>query len=87
MGLLGDFLTGGSGSGGILSKAMDKFQKKKKQKKDASKSNTDDPGAPGGTDSYHRGGKVRKTGLARLRKGEHVLTAKQYKSRRKTRSK
>jgi hypothetical protein len=28
---------------------------------------------------YHRGGKVRKTGLARLKKGERVLTKGQQK--------
>jgi len=28
---------------------------------------------------YHKGGKVRKTGKARLRKGEHVLTGRQYR--------
>jgi hypothetical protein len=31
--------------------------------------------------SYHRGGKVRKTGPARLKKGEVVLTKKQAKKR------
>ena len=31
--------------------------------------------------SYHRGGKVRKTGPARLKKGEQVLTKKQARKR------
>jgi len=30
-------------------------------------------------DKYHKGGKVRKTGLARLKKGERVLTKGQQK--------
>lgn len=30
-------------------------------------------------DSYKKGGKVKKTGLAKLHKGEHVLTTKQTK--------
>jgi hypothetical protein len=37
------------------------------------------------TDSYKRGGKVRKTGLAKVHKGERVLTkaqAKRYKHKR-----
>lgn len=38
-------------------------------------------------DSYHKGGKVRKTGLARLKKGERVLTAKQDQGRKKGRGK
>lgn len=41
----------------------------------SSGSNTDDPGTP----SYHKGGVVRKTGLARLQKGERVLTKQQTK--------
>jgi hypothetical protein len=32
--------------------------------------------------SYHRGGKVRKTGPANLKKGEVVLTKKQARKRR-----
>jgi hypothetical protein len=49
--------------------------------------NTDDPGAPGGGSipSFHRGGKVRKTGLARLKKGERVLTGKQQRRMKKSR--
>jgi hypothetical protein len=31
------------------------------------------------TPSYHKGGKVRKTGLARLKKGERVLTKPQQR--------
>ena len=41
--------------------------------------------APDQVDSYHRGGKVRKTGLANLKKGEVVLTEKQAKARKNKR--
>lgn len=34
-------------------------------------------------ESYHKGGKVRKTGLARLKKGETVLTKGQMQKMRK----
>lgn len=33
--------------------------------------------APGETMSFHNGGKVRKTGIAKVKKGEFVLTKKQ----------
>lgn len=60
----------GGGSVGLLGK-----RKKSSGSSSSSGGNTDDPGAP----SYHRGGKVRKTGLARLKKGERVLTKGQQK--------
>jgi hypothetical protein len=37
-------------------------------------------------DSYHKGGRVRKTGKARLKKGEVVLTAKQARKMRSRKS-
>lgn len=55
---------------GLLSKVF-----KKKDKGYA----TDDAGQK--VPNFHRGGKVKKTGLARLKKGERVLTAKQAKKR------
>jgi hypothetical protein len=39
----------------------------------------DQEGAKGELDSYHSGGKVRKTGPARLKKGETVITKTQMK--------
>lgn len=40
-----------------------------------------------GVDSYKRGGRVRRTGLARVHKGERVLTIKQAgRMRRKSKS-
>jgi hypothetical protein len=64
--------------------------KDRKKKQGGTPANTDDPGAPGasGNDSipsFHRGGKVRKTGLARLKKGERVLTRKQQRRSGKSR--
>ena len=61
----------------------------KDRKKKSGGTSSDDPGAPGGDSipSFHRGGKVRKTGLARLKKGERVLTRKhQRKSGRSGKS-
>ena len=46
--------------------------------------NSDDPATPG---SFKRGGKVKKTGMAKVHKGERVLTKKQQKQRRKSRGK
>jgi|HubBroStandDraft_5_1064220.scaffolds.fasta_scaffold154640_3 hypothetical protein len=66
-----------------------KDRSKKKSGRGAAPVNTDDPGAPGGggdsIPSFHRGGKVRKTGLARLKKGERVLTRKQQRRSGKSR--
>ncbi len=39
--------------------------------------------AVGAVDSYKKGGKVKRTGLARLHKGEIVLTVSQAKSLKK----
>lgn len=57
-----------------------------RKKKDSSK--TTSSGSPGPTNdmgdwagSFKRGGKVRKTGIAKVHKGEYVLTAKQAKRR------
>ncbi len=41
---------------------------------------TDSGYAEGGMDSYKRGGKVRKTGVAKVHKGEIVLTRSQAKT-------
>jgi len=41
-------------------------------------------GAVKGLASYHKGGRVRKTGPANLKKGEVVLTKRQAKQRRKS---
>ena len=77
---------GGSVGGGILSgstagKLVGALKKRGKKGGSGGSSgggNTDDPGAP----SYHSGGKVRKTGLARLKKGETVMTKGQMKKMR-----
>jgi hypothetical protein len=73
----------------VSSNMAPKSRDKKKAPKAASTTpsvNTDDPGAPGQSiPSFHKGGKVRKTGLARLKKGERVLTRKQQRSSRSRR--
>ena len=62
----------GGGGGGAIKKLADKLKKKK--------GDSDDPGQTEmHVDSYHKGGKVKKTGLARLKKGERVLTKAQQK--------
>jgi hypothetical protein len=60
-----------------------------KRKLAQSKSDTpsDSPSSTDNPPKYHSGGKVRKTGLARLKKGELVLTRKQARKYRKSRSK
>lgn len=77
--------TGGSdgddsiGHGGFLSKMIHRGAKNGTKigdmdKRPATRSSSD---SSGGYDNYKRGGRVRKTGLARLHKGERVLTRKQ----------
>lgn len=75
---------GGSGSDpdagknrGAISDIVSSLRKRGKSSSTSSPG-TDDPGAP----SYHRGGKVRKTGPARLKKGETVLTKTQMRKMR-----
>jgi hypothetical protein len=64
------------------------LQKRKKKKSLKSAGSVAQPAAGNDTgDEYHSGGKVRKTGLANLKKGEHVLTAKQFKRVKRGRSK
>lgn len=67
MGILTN-LTGG-GLGAQIAKQVKKARSKKIE--------------DGSKHSYAKGGKVRKTGLARLHKGEMVLTKAQAKSHRK----
>jgi hypothetical protein len=45
---------------------------------------TDDAGMSDTIGSFKRGGKVRKTGLARVHKGERVITAKQDRKRKRS---
>ena len=66
-----------------------------KKKSDGGSSPMDGGGSSGGSDSggggfygsgvtsYHKGGRVRKTGLARIKKGERVLTKGQQKKLKK----
>ena len=82
---------GGSGQGGgLLGKLLAK-RTKSKSSGSGSSSSTEGAIPGGGSDedmpSYHKGGLVRKTGPARLRRGEHVLTSKQYKRVKHGRSK
>jgi len=81
MGLLTSMAGGGddSGLGGQLLKSL---KKKRKQETKPSDQTSGDV-----QDSYHKGGRVRRTGPARLKKGEQVLTKKQAKRYRKTRGK
>ena len=76
---------GAGGEGGALSNivgALDKRKKKRGSKDSGSKPSggsvsSDVEGGETPLPSYHHGGKVRKTGPARLRKGEVVLTGRQ----------
>lgn len=75
--------------GGALSGFADKYKKRKRGGGDQKETNSggggasdsggggEMSGAPAG--SFKRGGKVRRTGKARVHKGERVLTAKQAK--------
>ena len=69
---------------GLLQGNVDQASKMKKKgkggllrKKKESDSSSDDYDIP----SFKRGGKVKRTGLARLHKGEKVLTKRQAKKR------
>ena len=65
---------GGGGNAGMA--------KKLAPKKSAQESSGGD-GATASPSSYHHGGKVRRTGKAKVRKGERILTAKQDRKYRK----
>lgn len=62
------------GGGGLIGLATKAYGALKNRKKSSDGSSSDD-----GSQSYHKGGKVKKTGLARLKKGERVLTKGQQK--------
>ncbi len=72
--------------GGIGTKVAQKMGERKAAKKQETQYNSTGSGVDsaltGGSDdtpSYHKGGKVRKTGLARLKRGERVLTKPQQR--------
>jgi hypothetical protein len=74
------------------SKGTKKLQERssgKKKPDDSSGGSSPMPDSGGGgfygsdVTSYHKGGRVRKTGLARLKKGERVLTKGQQKKLKK----
>jgi hypothetical protein len=79
MGVLTDIATAGMGGGdssGSGSGLIGFLRKKKRGNAGANPTNS--AGTSGDVqDSYHKGGRVKRTGSARLRKGEVVLTAKQ----------
>jgi hypothetical protein len=90
MGGFSGFASGFSEGGG--SKGVKKLKDKITNKKGPGGSNAakvtaaDEMGAEtSGVPSYKKGGKVRKTGLARLHKGERVLNKSQAKRYSKTR--
>jgi hypothetical protein len=70
---------GGNGSGGAADAGASIYRKNRAKQKQASgdDSTTGDDWAG----SFKRGGKVRKTGIAKVHKGEEVLTAKEAKKR------
>jgi hypothetical protein len=80
---------------GVLTDAMGLYKSYKGRKKgggSGSKPQTDTGNANAAGDlpglpDYHRGGKVRKSGAANLRKGEVVLTAREARRKKKGRSK
>ena len=90
MGAFGGFLSGfqGGKKNDTVKKLKDKFGNKKGPGGSAAPKITsaDEMGAEtSGVPSYKKGGKVRKTGLARLHKGERVLNksqAKRYSKKR-----
>lgn len=70
--------------GGVGTKVAQKLGENKAKKQATSYNSSGsavDSSLTGGGDtpSYHKGGKVRKTGLARLKKGERVLTKPQQR--------
>ena len=82
MGVLSDLIGAGGGS---PAKVVSGILKNRKEAKQDKKRTIDEAEAE--PSSFKRGGKVRKSGVARVHKGERVLTAKQDKKRRKARSK
>ena len=90
MGAFGGFLSGfqGGKKNDTVKKLKDKFGNKKGPggSNAAKGTSADEMGAEtSGVPSYKKGGKVRKTGLARLHKGERVLNklqAKRYSKKR-----
>jgi len=48
---------------------------------------SDSSGQKAKPESYHKGGKVKKSGKAKVKKGEEILTAKESKEYRKTKRK
>ena len=84
MGAFGGFMSGfqGGKKNDTVKKLKDKFGNKKGPGGSAAPKATsaDEMGAEtSGVPSYKKGGKVRKTGLARLHKGERVLNKRQAK--------
>ena len=77
MGLLTDFM-----GGGLVKQAGKAISKRKKKSSDPQNSMDRSPVAD--PDSYAHGGVVKRSGWAKVHKGERVLTRKQ---RRKSRSK
>lgn len=69
--------------GGVGTKIMQKLGERKAAKKQETQYNSSGSGVDSSLTadppSYKRGGKVRKTGIAKVHKGERVLTKKQQK--------
>ena len=85
MGVVRDLMGIGTGSSpkgsdssdsGGSTKPLDTVKRLFKKRPD----NQSDSFSPAGVDSYKRGGKVKRTGLARVHKGERVLTKKQQRA-------
>jgi hypothetical protein len=94
MGALGGFMSGLTGGGG--GDAAKKAAKKLKDWKPSSSGGSDttsggspgsDVGDAGDPSSFKKGGMVKKTGMAKVHKGERVLTKKQNKRYSKMRGK
>ena len=81
MGLLGNYLSGGKG-GSVVGSLISNHKKK-----NTGSSKQSDVGDAGDAGSFKKGGKVKKTGLAKVHKGERVLTKKQNKRYMKSRGK
>jgi hypothetical protein len=74
------FATGLAGSAAGIAK---KLKSKMGGNKSSASSSSSSSDADNGWDTYHKGGLVRKTGPAMLKKGERVLTKRQQKGMRK----
>lgn len=83
LGVVGGNKSGGSSGDSKSGGALASWLQKRRDKAKGSDSNRMDKSP---VPSYKRGGKVRKTGLARLHKGEQVIPAKEARKKKRGKS-